>query len=287
MPPRTIDEFTFQGMNVRILDDQGVFKAVAFPEKGGKQEVDICVGDTVEEVSEKIKQAVFEASDQYFGVNGALNMFLEIFPRGFSDPLYLEWEREYKDKAIAYAHSSLSEEAFETALSGSVYEEIVEAAVNCMKMTNLVDSRWEQPGIIKLLSGASAPSHFVPLLSDLLYGSNFETAMKAMVAYLKPSGNAKWPFLTYFPFILFPSKHMFLKPKVAEDCAERVGHDLQYESEPNMVTYQSMLDLTQKLAKGFESLAPRDNVDIQTVIWAIGSKGYSKLAEKARKEHGL
>ena len=47
-----------------------------------------------------------------------------------------------------------------------------------------------------------------------------------MVQLAKPHDAASWTVATYLPFLWRPETHMFLKPEVTKDFAERVGHGL-------------------------------------------------------------
>ena len=57
--------------------------------------------------------------------------------------------------------------------------------------------------------------------------------------------NAKWTVVTYLPFLWRPDEHMFLKPMVTQDFAERVGHPFVHDYSPALDpdVYASLLDL--------------------------------------------
>ncbi|WP_442580265.1 hypothetical protein ACSBOB_33265 [Mesorhizobium sp. ASY16-5R] len=85
--------------------------------------------------------------------------------------------------------------------------------------------------------------------------------------------NAKWTVVTYLPFLWRPEEHLFLKPEVTRDFAERVGHRYQWDYKPDLdiTVYESLLDLRRRTENELEDLEPRDGIDIQSFIWVIGA----------------
>ena len=101
-----------------------------------------------------------------------------------------------------------------------------------------------------------------------------------MAPALKRHDAAKWTIVTYLPFLWRPEEHMFLKPDVTRKFAGRVGHrfDNDYSSRLDAKVYDSLLDLVRETRAELKSLAPRDNIDIQSFIWTVGE--YSAEDEK-------
>ena len=100
-----------------------------------------------------------------------------------------------------------------------------------------------------------------------------------------PFDCAKWPIVTYYPFFRFPDRHMLLKPEIAQTCAYRLGYDLDYDPRPNIRSYRSLLGLVDEIRDGIASLGPRDNIDIQSLMYVVGTEGYVREAIEARKEY--
>jgi len=96
-----------------------------------------------------------------------------------------------------------------------------------------------------------------------------------MHAAAKPYGTVSWAMVTYFPYLWKPTEHMFLKPTVTRDFAERIGHPFQYQydAELNPAVYKSLLALTDDARAGLADLKPVDNIDVQSFIWVVG--GYT------------
>jgi hypothetical protein len=85
-----------------------------------------------------------------------------------------------------------------------------------------------------------------------------------------------WPLQTVFGFIAKPKEHIFLKPVVTKTAAELYGFDFNYRSQPNWETYKSLLDFAKLIRKDLADLRPRDQMDIQSFIWVLGSSEYDE-----------
>lgn len=66
---------------------------------------------------------------------------------------------------------------------------------------------------------------------------------------------------------------MFLKPLVTRNFAVRVGHPLAvtYEARLLPAVYRFLLDLADRTRAAIADLHPRDMIDIQSLIWVVGS----------------
>lgn len=101
---------------------------------------------------------------------------------------------------------------------------------------------------------------------------NFSQSLSEMAELIRPYGRASWPLVTILPFLLNPERHMFLKPKVTKDYADRVGHDFTqtYSSEITSETYASLLELVKWTEVRIADLKPKDGIDVQSFIWVVG-----------------
>ena len=99
------------------------------------------------------------------------------------------------------------------------------------------------------------------------------TALNAMAEVLKPRGAATWPVLTYLPFLWAVDQHMFLKPTVTVEFAERIGHRFlrDYGDDDRGAVYASLLDLKAATANALDQLAPADGIDLQSFVWVVGA----------------
>ncbi len=75
-----------------------------------------------------------------------------------------------------------------------------------------------------------------------------KAALGKLNAVLGPRDCNKWTIATYLPFLWRPETHMFLKPQVTKDFAERVGHPFfsLYKSQLEFSVYESLLDLADR-----------------------------------------
>ena len=66
---------------------------------------------------------------------------------------------------------------------------------------------------------------------------------------------------------------MFLKPEATKDFAARVGHRFASDYTPrlNIAVYDSLLDLAERTTRELSDLKPRDRIDVQSFIWAVGN----------------
>jgi hypothetical protein len=62
---------------------------------------------------------------------------------------------------------------------------------------------------------------------------------------------------------------MFLKPVATKRMAAACDVQLNYKSAPNILTYRSLLELSDRLAVELAELKPRDRIDLQSFIWCV------------------
>jgi hypothetical protein len=86
---------------------------------------------------------------------------------------------------------------------------------------------------------------------------------------------ATWPVITVFGFIARPKVHVYLKPMATRRAAEAYGFDLAYSSRPSWTTYASLLQLCRTVRSDLADLEPRDQIDIQSFLWVVGSDEYA------------
>jgi hypothetical protein len=145
--------------------------------------------------------------------------------------------------------------------------------------TNLL-SPFEKIRLQDVLRGPSADT-FIRAAAKFALGDT-EIALAEMERVLRPKDAAKWTVVTYLPFLWRPDTHMFLKPMVTTDFAERVGHHFaqDYEANLKVSVYESLLDLVAKTEGELADLRPHDRIDIQSLIWVVGD--YKDDTEKPK-----
>jgi hypothetical protein len=200
----------------------------------------------------------------YVGFDGAVKRFLRFFPSGLHSASSAASERTYKERAASRLRAVLSMEAAAQATNESA-SDLAKAGIQ----TNML-SPFEAARLRDTLMGETGGA-FLRGAAAFAAG-DYKAGGDAMAAAVRPHGRISWPILTYLPFLWDYERHMFLKPTVTGDFADRVGHEFRhrYSPEPNADTYLSLLDLVETTKVAIKSLQPRDNLDIQSFIWVVG-----------------
>jgi hypothetical protein len=205
--------------------------------------------------------------------------FLHYFPRGFHDPLYQDWERDYKWAAHKRWAETLDGETLRKMLKGGHYGEVAARAVAIEARTNLLFS-FEKMALRDAVRSPRGARSFAEGLYDFLHGSSdLETRFTRWCDVIgtlprKQTRVLTWPVVTVLGFIAQPDAHIFLKPTVTRKAAHRYGAPFHYESRPAWDTYASLLALARSIRKDLRDLRPRDMIDIQSFLWVQGSDEY-------------
>lgn len=196
--------------------------------------------------------------------------FLLKFPKGFSDPLYIEEERDYKIEAHNLSLDMLERNAIDDLLKNGDHEEVCRRALAVTNKTNLIFPN-EKMALRDGLKSADYKELFATSLRELLYGDNSEEARFTQFAdTLEALEAAKWTTASYFWFLHYPSVHMFVKPTITRNAADICGFNIQYRSEVNWLTYHLIQSLARYLSEELADLNPRDMVDVQSFLWVVG-----------------
>jgi hypothetical protein len=269
MPPRQIDKFDVYEFHVVIAEEKGQFIAVGYDKH--RNEIDRLRSVNLDEVRAQIRHSLASKSDEFVGYEGAINSFLRAFPGGFEDPYFLYDERRYKQKAHEKASKLLSRDALSKQLAESDYQGIGRSARGVF--INLIFPQ-EAMAFDSFLKNPKNAMQFAPVFFELLHGVDFDGSFNELSSIMSSEGAAKWTILTYWPFILYPDRHMFMKPEVAQECARRLGEDFGYESRPRSSVYRRFLGFVDQLRSRIICLKPRDNIDVQTFMYAVGKSGF-------------
>jgi hypothetical protein len=205
--------------------------------------------------------------------------FLQVFPGGFYDETYVDWERGYKWAAHQQWVQQLGQNAFRELLDGGEFAEIAARAVRIESRTNLLFS-FEKMALRDAVKPAAGARVFARGLFDFLHGagdveSRFER-WRAAVDRLprRQTRVLTWPVLTVFGFLAQPETHFFLKPNVTRAAAREYGFEFRYTSRPSWETYGNLLEFARTVRRDLRDLKPRDMIDIQSFLWVQGSDEY-------------
>jgi len=277
-PPATIKEFWHREFRVRLLTDGHVYLAIAWTRQNA--EVARVAGETLEDAEGEIRAELNARSADFIDLPGAINLFHRVFPDGFGSAFYEHYEG-YKSAAAAFMRRELAQDFMKSEIDAGRHDEVAALARRAFSKSNLA-SPYEQMALGNALKDGKNQPSFVRGLYELLYGE-FDLGLQRLVPLLKPYNAAKWPVLTYWPFFRFPDRHAFLKPDIVNVCAYRLGHELDYDPTPNTRSYRSFLGLVEYVRDGIQVLRPRDNIDLQTFMYVVGTEGYVAAAIEDRK----
>ena len=82
----------------------------------------------------------------------------------------------------------------------------------------------------------------------------------------------KWMTATFFLFIVFPDKYMFVKPTITQSVADMCAFDIAYTPTLNWSTYSKVLELSDYLKREIKTLEPKDMIDVQSFMWCINQQ---------------
>ena len=221
------------------------------------------------------------ATTRRTGSSRCRRKYLKLFPGGFQDETYRDWERDYKWATHKRWAAALRQAEFSRLLSVRDYREIATRAVRVEQQSrHSMMFSFEKMALRDAVKPAEGAECFARGLYAYLHGpGSAEDRFTTWVATVdslprKQTRVLTWPLVTVFGFIARPRVHMFLKPTVTRRAAAEYGCDFAYQSRPNWRTYSSLLDFAQQVRADTDDLKPRDMIDIQSVMWVQGSSEY-------------
>lgn len=236
---------------------------------GGKQAGDVLHDDQRDRLRTRLMNLAGTVHPNYFGIDGAVDRFLRYMPGGFAGERYRshDGERRYK----VDAHRTLTDLLPMAAAIEAVDEDgrRLASAFRKDQLWTHMPSLQESTRLREVLAeNGGAFLRAAARFADGAYGAGIAGMQDA----IKGHGALTWPIATYLPFLWDPSIHMFLKPTVTRDFAERIGHPFAfaYDAEIRTDVYESLLDLTEHTANAIASLNPADRIDVQSFIWVVG-----------------
>lgn len=280
MAARQIARVPYREFVLVIAEERGRLAGVAYDREG--RAVERVEGTDLAQLLDELKGLVLRHSREFVGFAEGMALFRQVFPQGFGDPFLQANERGYKEKAHGKACELLSAASLAARIRGGDLVGVVTAAARTF--TNLIYPQ-EQIAFRQLAQAEAARlAAFAEALLELLHGEAFDQAFDRIAGLLEPVGAARWPILTYWPFILHPDRHAHLKPGIARTCATRLGRDLGYEAAPSAAAYRRFLAFCGWMRAGIAELGPRDFIDVQTFFYVVGQPGYIDRAGAQRQD---
>lgn len=208
--------------------------------------------------------------------------FLRVFPGGFRDPTYLDWERDYKWESHTRWQASLGRQEFARLLLAHDFAEIASRALRVEQQSrHSMLFSFEKMALRDALRAPRGPRMFAEGLFEFLHGDGLpDTRFEAWVDVVaalprKQTRVLTWPVVTVFGFIALPRVHLFMKPNTIRAAAETYGFPLRYTPRPSWAVYDSLLQFADALRADLRDLRPRDMIDLQSFMWVVGSAEYA------------
>jgi len=208
----------------------------------------------------------------------ALERFRQAFEDGFQDEQYALRERDWKWSKHELWRDTVSPGGFRALATTSP-----EQAAGLIERMILTKAPMLHPEgeIAPLREAVRRPDNtasYFSTLADLLDADPltpevFDNHLRALASWpLIGSGNlAKWPIVTLIPFLVQPTRHMFLKPARIKEITRRLGVDILQTSTPSWDTYKRLLAFSHELLDYLKPHGAQDMIDVQSFIWAITS----------------
>ena len=211
----------------------------------------------------------------------ARRKFLRVFPEGFYDPTYLDWERDYKWETHVRWREALDRTEFQRLLRTRKFAEISAAALRVeQRARHSMIFSFEKMALRHAVRSAEGAQAFSEGLFELLHGTasdqrRFEAWVDVVAGLPRRQTRVlTWPIVTVFGFIAQPERHIFFKPSVTRAAAAVYGHPLPYQSRPAWEAYAALLDFAERIRRDQADLRPRDMIDLQSFMWVQGSDEY-------------
>ncbi len=206
---------------------------------------------------------------KYQSLSESIAFFQKQYQDGFYGKAFLESEREYKVKAHIFANEMLNKYNFDQIIDSGQYDVATSYAKKIADKTNLIFPN-EKMSLKDGLITVDNQKMFAVTLRDLLYGDqDLRTRFESFATVLEEIKASKWTIASYYLFIFFPEKYMFIKPTVTQNTAEICGYDINYKPQLNWLTYKSVLEFSNYLFQEISVLKPRDMIDVQSFMWCI------------------
>jgi hypothetical protein len=218
--------------------------------------------------------------------------FLQAYPGGFADPLYLgEGRRPSRHAKVRRAHDAyvetLGEGAGERLLAEGAIRKLVDAAVAVEKAASGCLTGADKASLAAGLKEPKAAEAFFGALfayvgAETPDRAGFEALAAAVDGLPTEAGTPAWPLVTLLPFIARPEAHMLLRPKATSQAAHRLGLELRFAAEPNWTTYSTFLRSSEQLLGRLRSIGARDLVDVDAFLTLVTTRPALRVVSAAK-----
>lgn len=214
------------------------------------------------------------SNDHFVTLPTALKRFMETYPAGFDDPSFIKATRLANMAGNKLCTQLLSQDELSLLIEKGNFAAVCDRARHVESATSLL-TKLEQKALHQALDTPACQKLFSLGLLELLYGAETEEArFKHFLRTLGILHLSKWPYATLFSFIRYPQQHALIKSTAIQNAAKALCWRINYKPEPNWKTYDAVLRLYSYIRTSLleEGMMPRDLIDVQSFIWAIGQK---------------
>ena len=242
------------GLGEVLADSDGGSVRIFFVEAGEKtlsldiiKPVLVAGSGAADPVLDNLKIDKSASGIKYKSLTESIQFFLMEYPEGFYGEKYKADERDYKFEAHELASELLNKETFRSLLGQEDYTEIRKRALRVINKTNIVFQH-ETMALNNGLDDEAVRRDFSTALYNLLYGEGAELRQRfeAFSEVLGKAGADKWPVISYFLFIRFPDKYMFVKPTITQHLSDLCRYEINYKPQLNWLTYKRILEFSER-----------------------------------------
>ena len=180
----------------------------------------------------------------------ARRKFLRVFPGGFRDETYLDWERDYKWESHRRWIEHLDVKTFRALLTTGRHDEIARRALKVEQQSrHSMVFTFEKIALREAVATPRGAKIFATSLFEFLHGRHsperrFDDWVEALRSLPRRQARlVTWPVATVFGFLAQPDTHFFVKPAVTRRAALACGLDLSYRAQPSADIYANILNL--------------------------------------------
>jgi hypothetical protein len=188
----------------------------------------------------------------------------------FANPTYVELEPHYKRLLAADVRGRLSRDVMDAWIGGGQFDAAKAEIKRCLGRTyagqqNNLLNQFDQRAI------HDAPAEpLTRALHELLYGEAFFlTRWGAWVRTLTPQKSDCWPAATYFPMLVWPEQHIFIKAAPLGKLLRALNSPIRWDTAPSAGKYAELQRLARALLAALQPLGARDMIDVQSWIWIL------------------
>ena len=267
------------GLGEVLADDSGESVRIFFVGDGEKtislnlmQPIKVSGAEAVHPGLDNLKIEKTASGIKYQSLTESIQFFLKEYPEGFYGEKFVKEERDYKFEAHEMALKLLNRESFQSLLAQEDFMEIRKRVMRVINMTNII-SPHEKISLNNGLDDDEVQRAFSVGLYNLLFGEGeLKQSFEAFSEVLGDAGADKWPVISYFLFLVFPGKYMFVKPTIMQHLSDLCRFEINYKPQLNWLTYKCILEFSNYLMRQLSDLHPRDMIDVQSFMWCIAPK---------------